>query len=259
MREEPALAELGALARDAHASGERDAREIAPACEVVGREAKRHEPRTRRHDAEAESLRDPIAEVARTELRNREAARRDDERVRFEASEIRLDREAPVVRDLADRAADENLDAGRTTLREEQLDHLARAPVAEELAERLFVPGDAVAVDERDEVVGPVARERRARKIGIRGKKVLRADDAVREVAAAAAGDLDLPADPCLALGDDDAPAALAGLDRAEEAGGAAAEDDGVERSGYFTISRSSTSNTSGEFGLIFGGAPRSL
>ena len=41
------------------------------------------------------------------------------------------------------------------------LDDLLRRRVAEQLTQRLFVPGDAVAMDQRDEISGRVARQRR--------------------------------------------------------------------------------------------------
>ena len=51
----------------------------------------------------------------------------------------------------------------------------------------------------------------------------------VREVAAAAAGDEDFLADTIGTLEDDDAATSFAGLDRAEEARGASAEDESVK------------------------------
>lgn len=119
------------------------------------------------------------------------------------------------------------------------------------------MPGDAAGVDPGDEVLGGEARQRRAGEIGIGGEEVLGADEAVGEVAPPAARDLDLSADPRLALEDDDAASPPRRLGRTEEAGRASAEDRDVEV--YFSISSSSTSKTSAAPGLISGGAPRSL
>ena len=49
----------------------------------------------------------------------------------------------------------------RLHLGQQHADDVLGAVVAEELAERLFVPGDAVLFDQRDEVVRRVARQRR--------------------------------------------------------------------------------------------------
>ena len=61
-------------------------------------------------------------------------------------------------------------------------------------------------------------------------EEIRRRGAGVGEVAAAAAGDQDLLADAVGVLDHQHAPAALAGGDRAHQAGGAAADDQRVER-----------------------------
>ena len=84
-----------------------------------------------------------------------------------------------------------------------------RAVVAEELAQLLLVPGDAVALDERDEIARRVARERGAAEVGILRQEVRRVGVQVGEVAAAAAGDADLLAERSVVLDEQHAAAAL--------------------------------------------------
>ena len=114
-------------------------------------------------------------------------------------------------------------------LRQQQRDDLARAAVAEELAELLLVEAHAVLLDQRDEVGRRVARERRAAEVRVLGEEVLGPRAQVGEVAAPAARDQDLAADLGVALEHEHAAPALAGLDRAHQAGRAAADHDHVE------------------------------
>ena len=100
--------------------------------------------------------------------------------------------------------------------------------VAEELAECLFVEGDVVLADERDEVGGSVTGQGGAGEVGIFREKILGRAVEVGEVAAATTGDEDFFADAIGAFEKRDAPAAFAGFDGAHEARGAGAENDGV-------------------------------
>ncbi len=68
---------------------------------------------------------------------------------------------------------------------------------------------------ESNEVGGSVAGERRFGEVAIGGKKVFRAGVEVSEIAASAAGDQDLLADPIGAFEHQDAASALAGFNRA--------------------------------------------
>ena len=101
--------------------------------------------------------------------------------------------------------------------------------VAEELAEGFFVVGDAVLLDQGDEVVRGVAGEGGLGEVGVGGEEVFRRGMEVGEVAAAAAGDEDLLAGAVGVFEDEGAAAAAAGLDGAHEAGGAGAEDEDVD------------------------------
>ena len=148
--------------------------------------------------------------------------------------------DAPAValaRHAVDRAGMAPLDAAALALRLQHADDVERGVVAEELAEFLLVPADAVAVDQRDEVARRVARERRAAEVRVRGEVVRRAGADVGEVAAAAAGDADLLADRVVVLDQQHAASALPGRRRAHHAGGAGADDDDVEVSDHRRLS----------------------
>ena len=101
--------------------------------------------------------------------------------------------------------------------------------VAEELAEGFLVVGDAVLLDQGDEVGGRVAGERGLGEVGVGGEEVIGAGVEVGEVAAASAGDEDFFAGAVGVFEDEDAAAAAAGFDGAHEAGGAGSEDVDVE------------------------------
>src|SRR5690606_34231055 len=92
--------------------------------------------------------------------------------------------------------------------------------VAEQLPQRLLVPGDAVALDQRQEVLRRVPAQRRLGEMGMgRDEPVGRRMD-VSEVAAPAARDQHLLSRPLGAVEHEHPPAALPGLRRAHQPGG---------------------------------------
>ena len=101
--------------------------------------------------------------------------------------------------------------------------------VAEELTEGLLVPGNAVRLNQREEVPRSEAGEGGLGKVRVGGEEVFRGGVAISEVAAAAAGDEDLLAGALGALEHEDAAPAAPCLDGAHEAGGAGAEDEDVD------------------------------
>ena len=109
-------------------------------------------------------------------------------------------------------------------------DDLLRAVVAEELPLVLLVKVDSMPPDEIDEVRRRVARERRACELRVLGEIPLVPSGLdIREVAAAAAGDADLLAEPRCMFDQHDARAALACDGRAHHAGGPGADDGNIE------------------------------
>ena len=84
-------------------------------------------------------------------------------------------------------------------------------------------------LDQRDEIRGRVAGQRRLGEMRIRREEILRLAVQVGEIAAAAAGNQNLLAQSVGVLEDRDAASALAGLDGAHQARRASAENQCVE------------------------------
>src|SRR3546814_13108044 len=90
--------------------------------------------------------------------------------------------------DLRDRRLRHQGDSGGRAVGEQHVDDLLRGAVAEALAERLLVPGDAGRVDPRDEILLGVALQRRATEPRVLRQKVPSRPVQVGEIAAPAAG-----------------------------------------------------------------------
>jgi len=90
------------------------------------------------------------------------------------------------------------------------------------------MPGDAVGVHHRDEVLGPVARQRRLAEVRVGRQEVRGRGAGVGEVAAAAARHQDLLATAVGVLDHVHAAPAPSGGERAHQPGGAAADHDHV-------------------------------
>ena len=139
--------------------------------------------------------------------------------------------ERRVAANLAGGRAGTQRDPGVAAFGKQHVDKGARGSVAEQLPQLLFVPGDTVLVDQRDEIARGVTGQCGLGEVRVGRQKAAGADVEVRKVAASAAGDQDLLPGPVRALDEEDAAAALPRLDRAHEAGGSGAGDDDVEAS----------------------------
>ena len=95
-----------------------------------------------------------------------------------------------------------------------------------------LVPGDAVLVDQADEIARRIAGQGRAAEVGIAREELLRTRADVGEVAAPAARDADLLGDALGMIDEQDTQPELTGPCRAEEPGGAGTDDDDVEAGG---------------------------
>ena len=118
--------------------------------------------------------------------------------------------------------------------------------VAEQLPAVLLVPGDAVALQQGDEVRRPIACQRRAAEGRVVGKEAGRRGVAVGEVAASAARDADLLGHPLRVVDDEHAQPALPGERGAEQAGRAGADDDRVVALHAASVHRRSAAGCSG-------------
>jgi len=90
------------------------------------------------------------------------------------------------------------------------------------------VVGNAMLLDQCDEVRGRIMSQRRLREVRVRRDKIARLTVEVCEITAAAAGDENLLANTICAFKNCDAAPAFAGLQRAQESGRAAAENQGI-------------------------------
>ena len=138
------------------------------------------------------------------------ASRGDDERGCLEWPQRGAQLEPPgLVRHLLDSAGLAPLHAAGAAFLHQHVDDLPGALVAEELAQRLLVPGDAVALDQRDEMARGVAREGRTAEVGVLREEIAPGRVQVGEVAAPAPRDADLLADLVVVIDQHYAPAAL--------------------------------------------------
>ncbi len=200
-------------------------------------ERERHQRRSRLDDAQAELARDPVTEVGRADLRDRQAAGGDHQRTRGERSGLGLQREARAPR-FAGVAANDRLDAAGTVPRDSgALALLAQhrhdafgAVVAEQLALVLLVKGDPVATHQIDEASRRIRPQRGACETRVlAGEALVPVGRQVGEVAAAAARDADLLGQPRPMVDHRHAQAALPGDRCAEQPGCAGADHDQVE------------------------------
>jgi hypothetical protein len=135
----------------------------------------------------------------------------------------------PSVLAPQDPAVQPHLDARGGAFRFEQLENLLRAVVAEELPVFPLVPGNAVSLDQPEEIPRRVAREGGLWEVGAAAGDVVRGRGAeVGEIAASAAGDENLVAEACLVFEHEHAPTAPASHLGTEKPGGTAANDNDI-------------------------------
>ena len=227
MGEEQVLAERGAVARCRHLG--RKAAQRTHEFQIPGAEDQRHQGRAQRGDGEAETARRLVGEAGGAQLGDREPARCQHQRRRGDLARPQGQHVAAVVGDVPDALAHAQLDAGIAALAHQHVDDLSRRAVAEELAQGLLVPGDAMAVDQGDEVVLGVAGQRGPAEIGIGGKEPLRPHVEIGEVAPSAAGDQDLAAGLAGMVEQQDPPPPASRCHRADQPRRPRADDHRVE------------------------------
>ncbi len=195
-------------------------------------QGQRHERGPRLHHLQAELPGQVVGEAGRAELGDRGAAGRDDQRRRADAALPRRYPEPAVgMVDRADRRAARQLHPAPLAFRQEHGDDLAGRAVAEQLPQRLLVPGDAVPLHQVEEIARRVAAERRLGEMRVGREIAVRRGPEIGEVAAPAAGDEDLPARLSGVVEHQHPPAPLPRHRRAHQPGPAGAEHDRVELS----------------------------
>jgi hypothetical protein len=104
---------------------------------------------------------------------------------------IGADDEMPWPRNLADFTSSDDAHASPAALFVEHGENLPGGAIAEKLAQGLLVIGNGVLRDQRHEIGGGVAGERRFGEVRVGGDKIFRPAIEVGEIAAPAAGDED--------------------------------------------------------------------
>jgi hypothetical protein len=206
-----------------------NSREFGIAAMLRSVEYEGNERGTRGNKAMAELAGEVVAERGGAHFGDGEAAGSNDENGRAKFFGAGAEDKFGGALNFRNAGVDEDLDLGGAAFGFEKIGDFGGRVVAEKLAERFFVKGDAMLLDESEEIGGSEAGESGFRKAGIFGEEILGRGVKIGEIAAATAGDQDFFADAIGVLNDRDAAAAPGGLRSAEKAGGAAAENEYVE------------------------------
>lgn len=200
---------------------------------LVLAERQRHQRRPRRDDGKTERARQLVGEPGGADLGNAGTAGGDDQRRRNGARLAERNAERPVgVRHLADGVAKAQLHVSLRALIAQHRHDLPSRAVAEQLPQRLFVPGDAVAIDQSDEVLRPVAAQGRLGEMRVLRQEAFGRGVQVGKVAAAAAGDEDLLAGLVGVVDQQDRASTLTRHGRTHHPCSPGTEDDGIELAG---------------------------
>lgn len=136
-----------------------------------------------------------VAERGGAHFGDGEAASSDDEDGGAKFGGLGAKDEFSGTLNFGDTGVNEDLDLGSAALGFEEVDNVGGGIVAEELAERFFVVGDAMLFDESDEIRGSEPGESRFGEVRIRGEKIFGSGVEIGEVAATTAGNEDFFAD----------------------------------------------------------------
>ncbi len=162
---------------------------------IVAIENERDESGARGNDIVAELASDVVAEGSGAHFGDGEATGGEDEDRGAEFGGFGTEDEFGGALNFSDAGVEEDLDLGGATFGFEEVGDVRGGIVAEELAERFFVVGDAMLFDEGDEICGSEAGKCGFGEVRIRRKKILGSGVEIREVAAATTGNEDFLAD----------------------------------------------------------------
>ena len=207
-----------------------DAAERAHQVQVAGLEGQGHQGRAGLRHPDAEPPGDIMGKAGGAHLGDRQAAGRHDNGLGSEIVAVGLDAESVATVDRGDPAAEPQINPGGLAFGQQHGDDLVRRTVAEQLPEGLLVIGDAVFLDQGDEILRGIAGQRRAAEMGIARQEAFRRAAQVGEVAAAAAGNDDLLARFVGMIDQQHLATPLAGPERAHQASGAGADNRDIER-----------------------------
>ena len=148
------------------------------------------------NDSQTELTRKVICEGRSAELGDGEAAGGDNERGggKFRCGAAYAKTSGGIALDLNVARVQDDFHAGVLALGKEHVEDGAGGVVAKELAKSFLVPGNAVAIDQLEEMSGLIERERGLDEVRISGEKAVGTAVNIGEVASAAAGDEDFAA-----------------------------------------------------------------
>ncbi|SAF20633.1 Uncharacterised protein [Enterobacter cloacae] len=156
---------------------------------------KRHQTGAGRQYLQAKLLGNLIAERGSAQPRHGKPAAGDHQVIGTDTFTVELQRVALLVaRDLQHLRAQAHHHTALFALGHQHIDNLLRGVVAEQLAQRLLMPRDAVLTDKIDKIPLGVTRQRRFAKMTVLAQIGRGLNIQVSKVAAPAAGHQDLPA-----------------------------------------------------------------
>ena len=222
MGEQRRLAERRLAAARHHVG--RNARQLGKQ-RILAAQRQRYQRRTRLDHLEPELAGELIGKGGGPQLGDRGPAGRNHQCGRACPADVEL---SIAMLDRAGFAAKPDRDTATLAFLQQHGDDLLGRTIAEQLSQRLLVPGDVVAIDQLDEVRRGVARQRRLGEMRVGRKVAVGRGVDIGKVAPPAAGDQDLAANFIIVIEQQHPPSALAGGGGAEQPGGAGTEDDGV-------------------------------
>lgn len=215
-----------------------DAGKLGVAAMIFAMKNERNEGGSCGNDVVAKLAGQVVAEGSSADFGNGEAAGGDDENGCTKFGGVGAKDEFGGALDFRDAGVEEDLDFGGATFGFEESSDVCGGTIAEKLAERFFVVGDAVLFDEGDEIGGSVAGQGGFGKVRICGMKIFGGGVKVGEIAAASTGNEDFLADAVGVFDDGDAATPFAGFEGTEKAGGASTKDQDIERTGQNGLTR---------------------
>jgi hypothetical protein len=172
-----------------------DASEFRVAMMIGAIEDERNEGGARRDDFVAELASEVVAEGSGSHFGDGEATGGDDQNGGAEFGGIGMEEKLRGAFYFRDAGVEEDLDSGGTAFGFEKAGDVGRRIVAEELAERFFVVGDAMFLDENEKIVGRETGESGFGEVWVSGEEIFWRGVNVGEIATATAGDKDFFAD----------------------------------------------------------------
>ena len=169
-----------------------------------------------------------ITKICCPKSRNRKSAGSNYQRLRDERAAVSFDLEMIVFDYVVYKAASLNFDTGVAAFLKQHFDYASGTIVTEELAQLLFVVGDAVFFHEGNKIRWRVTSKSRLTKMRVCGNEILGAGICVSEITSTATRDRNLFADAFRVFDYRYLSTPLARFDGAEKSGSAPANDHNV-------------------------------